>query len=50
MPMRFPGPDTITFNIPGTDAGCTGTPKVCTIKPASLFDNIMSQVTIGGYS
>jgi hypothetical protein len=45
------GSDTIAFNIDAnSDAGCNSTTKVCTIKPASLFDNITSQLTIDGYS
>jgi hypothetical protein len=42
---------TINFTIDAnSDTGCNGTTKVCTIKPATLFDNITSQVTINGYS
>jgi hypothetical protein len=42
---------TINFGIDATtDPGCNSTTKVCTIKPATLFDNITSQVTIDGYS
>lgn len=44
------GLDTIEFSIDaGTDAGCTGTPKICTIKPSASL-TINSPVFIDGYS
>jgi CSLREA domain-containing protein len=48
--LAGPAVDTIGFSIPGTDTGCTGTPKVCTIKPASNLPQIMEPVFINGYS
>jgi len=43
--------NTINFNIPDTDAGCTGTPRVCTIKPAAAnWPRITAPVKIDGYS
>jgi titin len=45
------GADTIEFSIDTTtDPGCTGSPKVCTIKPASALPQITSPVDINGYS
>ncbi len=40
----------IAFNIPGTDAGCVGTPKLCTIKPATALPFMTQRVFIDGYS
>ena len=40
----------IGFNIPGTDAGCVGTPKLCTIKPATALPFMTQRVFIDGYS
>jgi hypothetical protein len=44
------GPDTIEFNInTATDAGCAGTPKICTIHPSAILD-LTSPVYVNGYS
>jgi hypothetical protein len=40
--------DTIAFNITGT--GCTGTPTVCTIQPASSLPTLTDPVIIDGYT
>jgi CSLREA domain-containing protein len=49
--VASPTVDTINFNIPDTDSGCTGTPKVCTIKPADLnWPHVTGPVKIDGYS
>src|SRR5215510_3664119 len=47
-----PGPDMISFNIPGTDPNCDATTKVCTITPTggSQLPQIASPVTIDGYT
>ena len=45
------GLDTIEFNInTSSDSGCTGTPKVCTIQPATALPTITSPVLIDGYT
>jgi hypothetical protein len=45
-----PGLDTIAFAIPGTDASCVGSPKVCTIQPLSQLPDITDPVILNGYS
>ena len=43
-----PAVDTITFGIPGTDAGCSG--GICTIALSSPLPDITEPVFINGYS
>ena len=46
-----PAVDTIAFDIPGTDAGCSGgPPKICTIALLSPLPDIVEPVAIEGYS
>src|SRR5581483_6525265 len=42
------GADTIVFNIPSSDPGCSG--GFCTISPTSALPTITGPVTIDGYS
>src|SRR5438094_6507449 len=43
--------DLIGFQIPAADPGCTGTPAVCTIRPASALPVLSaSATTIDGYT
>jgi hypothetical protein len=44
------GSDTITFNIPATDARCSPVTGVCTIKPAATLPEFTEPVLINGYS
>jgi CSLREA domain-containing protein len=44
------GPDTITFNIPGSDPGCDGA-GVCTIRPTNYLPALTDgQTTLDGYT
>lgn len=43
--------DTVEFAIPSTDAGCSGTPRVCTIAPASPLPHLLAAgAFINGYT
>jgi hypothetical protein len=44
------GPDTIAFNIPASDAGCSAATGVCTIKPAATLPEFTEPALINGYS
>ena len=44
------GADTISFNIPATDANCDATTHVCTITPATVLPMITDTLTIDGYT
>jgi hypothetical protein len=44
------GMDTIAFDIPASDAGCSAVSGVCTIKPAATLPEFTEPVLINGYS
>jgi CSLREA domain-containing protein len=48
--LPVPAVDTIAFNIPATDPGCSGSPKICTITLSSALPDITEPVFIDGYT